>query len=278
MKTNIKINYLIFEQVLRITGTYKNICDEYEFLDVIFKQAKTGEIDTLFRVKETREEKEAKETKEEKETREAKKAKEAEEAKNTALEIIQHISGIHKKYWEGKERIKLGIRCKNKEINYDSESIDTVNIDNDERYISEEGIGHAYYGILYQEQLKNPLHLDYDELYDKVSKKESSENEIEEAVKVIEELYSLRGLLTIILLNMSEAGEIGLIDKANVYRHKSWTPYINMKKFNKLTKQGIQYSPKYIEIRKGLVQTIIRNIFSIGYVFTFRDLDKDFTI
>lgn len=257
MKTNIKINYLLLEQILRITGTYKNICDEHEFLDIIFKQAKTGEIDTLFRDK---------------------------DAKETAMEVIEHISGIHKKYWEGKERIKLGIRCKNKELNYDGESIDSVNLDNDEKYISEDGEGHAYHGILYQEQLKNPLHLEPSNIYAKVFKveldedEEGKDDEIREAVKIIEDLYSIRGLIIIILLNMSEAGEIGLIDKANVYRHKSWTPYINMKKLSKATKQGIQYSPKYIEFRKGVVQTIIRNIFSIGYVFTFRDLDKDFTI
>lgn len=247
MKSNIKINYMLLEQILRVTGTYKTIVDEHEFLDVIFKQAKTGNIDTLFRNK---------------------------EAKETALEIIENITGIHAKYWDGKERIKLGIRCKIKELNYDGESIDTVDLDNDEKYISEDGEGHAYHGILYQEQLKNPLHLDYEELYFKVSKKESSENEIEEAVKVIESLYSLKGLLTIILLNMGD--EIELIDKANVYRHKSWEPYIRTLK--KETQNGITYSPKYIEMRKGVVQTIIKNIYDLGIVFTFRDLDKEFII
>lgn len=247
IKTNIKINYLLLEQILRVTGTYKTIVDEHEFLDIIFKQVKTGNIDTLFR---------------------------DEEAKETALGIIENITGVHAKYWAGDERIKLGIRCKNKELSYDGESIDSVELENDEKYISEEGIGHAYHGIIYQEQLKNPLHLDYEELHYKVSKKESSENEIEEAVKVIESLYNLKGLLTIILLNMGD--EIDLIDKANVYRHKSWEPYIRTLK--RETQNGIDYSPKYIEIRKGLVQTIIKNIFSIGYVFTFRDLDKDFII
>lgn len=257
MKTNIKINYMLLEQILRVTGTYKNLCDEHEFLDIIFKQAKTGEIDTLFK---------------------------DEEAKETAIGIIEHISGIHKKYWSGEERIKLGIRCKNKELNYDGESIDTIDLSNDERYISKDGLGHAYHGILYQEQLKNPLHLYYDNVYSKVSKIELDEDDedkdgaIEEAVKIIEDLYSLRGLIIIILLNMSEAGEIELIDKANVYKHKSWTPYINIKKLSKATKQGITYNPKYIEIRKGLVQTIIRNIYGLGIVFTFRDLDKDFII
>lgn len=262
MKTNIKINYLLFEQILRKTGTYKNICDEHEFLDVIFKKAKTGNIDTLFR---------------------------NEEAKETALEIIENITGINKKYWNGDKRIKLGIRCKNEELTFGDESIDTVNLDNDEKYISEDGEGHAYHGRLYQEQLKNPLNLDYDEVYSKVFKIElvkdakdkgddqkAKEDATEEAVKIIEELYNLRGLLTIILLNMSEAGEIGLIDKANVYKHTKWEPYI--RELKRDTKNRISYSPKYIEIRKGLVQTIIRNIFSIGYVFTFRDLEKEFII
>ena len=260
MKTNIKINYMLLEQILRVTGTYKNICDEHEFLDVIFKQAKTGDIDTLFR---------------------------NEEAKETALEIIENITGVSAKYWAGDERIKLGIRCKNEKLNDDDSSIDTVDLENDEKYISEEGEGHAYHGILYQEQLKNPLHLDYEELYSKVFKIELDEdgedkgdeqkakdNAVEEAVKIIEELYSLRGLLTVILLNMGD--EIELIDKANVYRHKSWEPYIRTLK--RETQNGITYSPKYIEMRKGVVQTIIKNIYDLGIVFTFRDLDKDFTI
>jgi len=135
--------------------------------------------------------------------------------------------------------------------------------------------------------LKNPLHLDYEELYSKVFKIELDEdgedkgdeqkakdNAVEEAVKIIEELYSLRGLLTVILLNMGD--EIELIDKANVYRHKSWEPYIRTLK--RETQNGITYSPKYIEMRKGVVQTIIKNIYDLGIVFTFRDLDKDFTI
>ncbi|SKA98625.1 hypothetical protein SAMN05443428_13021 [Caloramator quimbayensis] len=245
--TNIKINYMILEQILKVTGTYKNLCDEYEFLDVIFKQAKTGEIDSLFK---------------------------NDDARDTAFGIIENITGVPAKYWLGEERIKLGIRCTNANLNCDGESIDTVDLENDRPfYDKEENYGHAYHGKFYQEQLKNPLHLEPDEIYKAVFGKEMPD-ENEEITETIESLYSLRGLLTVILLNMAD--EIELIDKANVYKRTKWVPYI--KKIRKTTKHGITYSPKFVEIRKGLVQTIIRNIFDLGYVFTFRDLDKEFKI
>lgn len=254
---------MLLEQILRVIGLYKNICDEHEYMDIIFKQAKTGNIQTLFSNK---------------------------EAENNVFEVLEHISGISRKYWSGQERIKLGIRSKNKELIEDMESIDTVDLSKDERYISEEGEGHAYHGILYQEQLKNPLHLDYDKIYSKVSKTESVESEnknkneienkteykFEEAVKVIESLYSLRGILTVVLLNMSEIGEIEIIDKANVYKHKSWEAYIRILK--EPTQHSITYSPRFIEIRKGIVQTIIKNIYGMGIIVPFRDLDKEFII
>lgn len=258
--TNIKINYMLLEQILRVTGTYKNLCDEHEFLDVIFKQAKTGEIDSLFN---------------------------DDNARDTAFGIIEDITGVSAEYWSGEERIKLGIRCTNADLNYDGESIDTIDLSEDEKYINKEmyineetgeeenPVGHAYHGILYQELLKNPLHLDYDEVFDKVNVNNIlSEAEIEEAIKTIESLYSLRGLLTVILLNL--ANEIELIDKANVYKRKKWEPYVN--KLKKPTAHGITYSPKFVEMRKGLVQTIIKNIFDLGFVFTFRDLEKEFKI
>lgn len=248
MKTNIKINYMLLEQILRVTGTYKNLCDEHEFLDVIFKKAKTGDMDSLFR---------------------------DDNARNTALGIIEDITGVPKKYWSGEERIKLNIVLdigENEELNLDGgESIDTVNIENDSPfYDKEEDYGHAYHGKLYQEQLKNPMHLEYDEIYKVVFGKEAPDDEVEEIIETIESLYSLRGLLTVILLNMAD--EIELIDKTNIYKAERWKPYIN--ELEKPTDHGITYSPKFIEIREGLVQTIIRNIFDLGYVFTYRDESK----
>jgi hypothetical protein len=287
--TNIKVNYMLLEQILRVTGAYKTLCDEHEFLDVIFKQAKTGKLDDLFT---------------------------DDYALETAIGIIENITGVSAKYWLGNEKIKLGIRCNNEDLSLDDESIDTVDLENDNPYFEEiEGneklkdkadtinnnpyfhkiksddklndtvehedenttiykneIHNYPYGKLYSEQLKNPLHLDSDEICDKVSKIELSESEIEEAIKIIETLYSLRGMLIVLLLNM--ANEIELIDKANVYKHKKWEPYIRI--LEKPTKHGITYSPRFIEIRKGLVQTIIKNIYDLGIVFTFRDLDKEF--
>ena len=246
--TNIKVNYMLLEQIFRVTGVYKTLCDEHEFLDVIFKQAKTGKLDDLFTDNNARE---------------------------TAIGIIENITGVSAKYWSGDEKIKLGIRCNNEDLNYDEESIDTVDLVNDNPYFDKiEGVNYPY-GILYTEQLKNPLHVDYEDIYSKVSKKEeASESEIEEAIKKIGDLYSLRGLLVVLLINMAD--EIELIDKANVYKHISWKPYIRI--LEKPTKHGITYSPRFIEIRKGLVQTIIKNIYDLGIVFTFRDLDKEFII
>lgn len=272
METNIKINYMLLEQILMVTGTYKNICNEqHEFLDVIFKQAKTGEIDSLF--------------KDEKGVFNV-------DAKNIAFDIIENLTGVSRKYWSGQERIKLSMRCKHEDLNSDGGSINTVDLKND--YIpnvEDEDIeiykdeitgkkrkrGYAYHGKFYQEQLKNPLHVEFDDIYEKVTGlevtgKEDNIQEIEN-LNVIKSLYSLRGLLTVLLLNMEE---IELIDKANIYKHSKWEPYI--KKSNKLTQHGVIYSPKYVEIRKGLVQTIIKNLLDLGYVFTFRDLDKEFKI
>ena len=108
------------------------------------------------------------------------------------------------------KRIKLGIRYNNDELNYDGKSIDTVDLADDAQYINnatyinsetgedEAATGHAYHGVLYQEILKNPLHLDYEKIYIKVNGNESSEDEILEGEKTAETLYSLRGLLSVI--------------------------------------------------------------------------------
>ena len=261
VKTNVKINYMLLEQVLRVTGTYKNLCEEYEYLDYIFKKTKTGKMADLFK---------------------------SNEAFNDVLEFLEKITGVPKKYWAGDERIKLGIRYNNDELNYDGKSIDTVDLADDAQYINnatyinsetgedEAATGHAYHGVLYQEILKNPLHLDYEEIYIKVNGNESSEDEILEGEETVETLYSLRGLLSVILINMALADEIELIDKANVYQRTSWEPY--MRHLKKPTQHAITYSPKYIEIRKGLVQTMIKNILDLGYVVTFRDLEKNISI
>ncbi len=297
--TNIKINYMILEQILRVTGTYKNLCDEYknlhgifaeeykdakkdkdaeedknngkkyfirehDILDELFKLAKTGDINSLFG---------------------------NDTARDIVLEFIINFTGVPLKYWLGEERIKLDIvrdLGENESLHLDDASIDTVDLSKDgyDKNISES----AYHGVLYQEQLKNPLHLDYEGIYLSVSRKEeASDDEIEEAENIVESLYSLKGLLKVLLLNMT--GEIELIDKSNISKADKWKPYIN--ELKEPTEHGITYCPKFIEIRnepveteeglveteEGLVQTIIRNIFDLGYVFTFRDeLKKKFKI
>jgi len=237
---------MILEQILRITGTYKLICDEHEFLDVIFKQAKTGEIIKLFK---------------------------NDEAAETTFSIIEGFTGLPSKYWSGVERIKFGISCSNGKLNYDSGSINTVDLTNDAPYINEEeNIGHAYHGILYQEQLNNPLHLDYEDLYSKALGKKASkdDNIIEKAIEDIGELYSLRGLLITTLINISE--EIDIIEKAHIYKHKKWEDYTTIVH---APKDGITYSPKFVKFEDGDVKTIIRNIYDLGYVFRFQDIFKD---
>ncbi len=243
--TNIKVNYMILEQILRITGVYKTLCDEHEFLDILFKHAKTGNLDTFDAI-----------------------------AQKIAFELLENITGLPEKYWSGDAQIKLGIRCNNEDLSLDNESIDTVDLANDNPYFDKVAGVNYPYGKLYADELMNPLHIDSEAICDKVSKIELTEVEIEEAIKIIEPLYSLRGLLVVILINMAD--EIELIDKANIYKHKKWEPYIRV--LETPTKQGITYSPRYTEIRKGLVQTIIRNIYDLGIVFTSRDLDKEFII
>lgn len=256
--TNIKINYLILEQILRVTGLYKNICDEYEslhgydFIDDIFKRAKTGDIDPLFQ---------------------------DDTARDIILGIIENITGVPTKYWSGEERIKLSIRCKNKDLIYDDKTIDTIDLD-----IPVDING------LYQGLLENPLRLSYEDIYSKVTGLEMTSelnNEDEnKAMEAIESLYSLSGLIAVILLNMADEKNyldeedkknvIEILDKTDVYRNPNWKPYI--KSSSKATQQGINYNPKFVEIRKGLVQTIIKNIFKLNIVFTFENYLKKIDI
>lgn len=265
MKSNIKINYMIIEQVLRVTGAYKSFCEKYEFLDVLFKRAKTGVISNCFADSET---------------------------EKATYKIMEDILGIPEKYLSGEERIKLGIRCKQKfteddslgngeeSLVYDGESIDTIDLDNDEPYYHKingqsSSDGHAYHGVLYQEILKNPLHVDPEVVYLRVMKTdEEDENKKEKSIHAIENLYSLHGLLTVLLLNISN--EMALIDTTNIYKHTEWKPYV--KEATMPTKQGITYCPRFVEIRQGMVQTLIKTILSSGVRITFRDLDKEFAI
>jgi hypothetical protein len=254
MKENIIINYLLLEQILRITGTYKNVCNEHEFLPEIFKQAKTGDINSLFQDDNT---------------------------KDTALGIIENLTGVPTKYWSGQERVKLGIRCKNKNLIADTtKSIDAINLSNDD-------------GTMYKEIMNNPLNLDHEEVYLStvgLNRVEVDDEVMEQETDILESLYSLKGLITVLLINMEEASDrkiksgeeikegdiVQLIDKANIYIHSKWKPYIRF--LSKPTEDGITYCPKYVEIRSGLVQTVIKSLLNLGYIFTFRDLGGDIVI
>lgn len=240
MKENVIINYLILEQILRITGTYKNICEEYEFLPEVFKQARTGNLNTLFK---------------------------DDEARDTTFEILERLTGVSSKYWSGEEGIKLGMRLTDMKLSEDGDSIDNANI------------GLKAGEDFYNEHLNNPLHLNDEATYEKVTGlkiEQDTEKENEHLVEIIPNIFSLRGLLTILLINMEDAEIVELIDKANIYKHKKWKDY--MRELKEPTKEGITYVPRYVEIRKGLVQTIIKNLLELGYVFTFRDLEKEINI
>lgn len=234
--TNIKINYMIIEQILKATDFYKNLVNEHEFFGLIFEQAKTGEIKSLSKDKGKRQ---------------------------VVFNKLADLTGLSNDYLSGDERIKLDIKCINKDLNYDDQSIETIDLDNDQNFIDEHGNeGHVYQGILYNKLLKNPLHLDYKEVYYKAISTEldNGKYEIEQGLKDIESLYSLRGLLMVILLNMTN--ELEFIDKADVFYDNKWDPYII--ELNKPTDPFIAYSPKFVEIKKGLVQSIIMNLFDLG--------------
>jgi len=244
MKENIIINYLLLEQILRIIGAYETICDEYEFLPEIFRQAKTGDINSLFK---------------------------DDEVKDTALRIIEDLTGVSTKYWSGQESIKLGIRCKVKylpEENRDKEDIKHKNLCYDGDSIDNANIGIKTEEDFYAEHLENPLHLDYEELYEKVTGLKIGQDPVKESehiVGIIRDIYSLKGLIIILLVNIKDANGIRLFDKRELlYKHTKWKPY--MRELTKPTKHDITYCPKYVEIRKGLVQTIIQNILLTGYV------------
>ncbi len=229
MKENIIINYLLLEQILRIIGAYETICDEYEFLPEIFKQARTGDINSLLQ---------------------------NDGVKDTTFGIIEELTGVSVKYWSGQKRIKLGIRCKNSNlIDYHTKSIDEINLSNDD-------------GTMYKEIMNNPLSLYYEEVYLStvgLNRAEVDEEVMEQELVIIDSLYSLRGLITVLLINIKDANGIRLFDKRELlYKHTKWKPY--MRELTKPTKHDITYCPKYVEIRKGLVQTIIQNILLTGYV------------
>lgn len=242
MESNIKINYCLLEEILRLTGTYRYICAEYEFIAGLLVEARKGKFSTMF---------------------------EDEETMELALDVLEKLTGVSEKYWTGERRIKLGVTItdKLKAFEIDDQNINKVDLTTD------------YDRLIYKQIILNPLNLDHEELYLNIKDLHRSEIEyevLEEEALKLKEVYSLKSLLIMRLINMEDTETVELIDKANVYRHKKWEPY--MKSENRIAKQGNKYSPKYTTFNAGLVQTIIRNILDLGFLYTFRDLDKEFTI
>jgi len=288
VETNIKINYMILEQILKVTGTYRIVCKEYKYLhglklNIIFKYAKEGQFDSLFP---------------------------DDTSRDNALEMIENITGVSTKYWSGEERIKLNMRYKkyeSKKTGMDlniikGESIDEIETIDDKYNTAKTGnISNNDYARF----VKNPLNLDYRKIFLRVHNKESliyikkdskglarpyikygeelSKIELAEGVKVIQTLYSLEGLIKVLLINMSTV--IGDIE-FNINQRSKWQPYIRLSKTattksglsTSKTQEGIGYCPKFIEIRKGQeeVRTIIKNV--VNRFMSTRDLRKKFEI
>lgn len=236
--TNIKINYMILERILKVTNKYETLINyerygflEFEFLEFVFKWAKTGELYNRFK---------------------------DEHSRNAVFEKFKEITGVPVEYWAGHERIKLGMRIKPEKNFKDKDFvlaqgsiIDNINLDIDA------------WKELYERVLINPLNINSDDIYRRANKAEQNQDINDDELKVIDNIYSLDGLITMLLINMSN--EIKMIDITALRIDKSWQHYINISR--KRTKEGIKYSPKFIEIRKGFVQTIIKNIYEIPIYF-----------
>lgn len=98
------------------------------------------------------------------------------------------------------------------------------------------------------------------------------EAELTKNINIIKEIHSLKGLLTIILINMRD--DVELIDKANIYKHSQWADSMVEDTGSKNS-----YRPKFIKFGNGNIQTIMQSIFEMGFVFSFRDLfGKEFKI
>lgn len=312
MKENIIINYLLLEQILRVTGTYENICDNYlDSLGVIYTEKNKDFDQDKYNANEERFKKDHEEYERGKEKYKEDKEKyikvleryekdkeryNEEDAKNreyipseinilrelfkqartgdinsllqndgvkdTTFGIIEELTGVSVKYWSGQERIKLGIRCKNSNlIDYHTKSIDEINLSNDD-------------GTMYKEIMNNPLSLNYEEVYLStvgLNRAEVDEEVMEQELVIIDSLYSLRGLITVLLINIKDTSDIRLLDRRDIYEPTKWKPYI--RELKKPTEHDITYCPKYIEIRKGLVQTIIKNILIAGHIsINFKEL------
>lgn len=124
--SNARINFMILEQIFRVTGVYKQLCDEHEFLDPLFKQAKKGNIVSLFQKKKVRDGTTTKEV--------------DAELLTTALHIITKLTAVPEKYWAGDQRLNLGIWCTDENLSIDGETIETVDLSDDAgSYLAEVG-------------------------------------------------------------------------------------------------------------------------------------------
>ena len=176
------------------------------------------------------------------------------EVRDIALDRLFELTGVARDYWIGNRRLSLGVNCKSVLVtNFGDQSLKNIDLTNDN-------------GDLYNEVMLNPLDLDYDEIYKVIH---GTKQGVDKGALDIQGLYCLDGLIKVFILNMKD--EINLYDKTRVFRSTVWEPYVNIR--DKPTKEGIIYSPRFIELRKGTVTTIIKNVSNSGFNF----LRKDFT-
>lgn len=241
--TNIKINYMILEQCLIVPGIMNQLCkfEELVFLKKIFKIARKGELFKDDRVN------------------------------DYCTQKITEITGVSSKYWDGTARIKLNIRCKDKDL-VTGDSINTVEFDeitaNDMDY--------------YHKLLSNPLNIEWNYIYQKINNLNISDEtdvitEKSGVFNIIEQIYSLNGLIAIIMYNMSTNGYdeslvLRMLKSDLIYKNEAW--YQFMRKLDNPTSHGISFCPKYLEINRGLIQKIIVNLNKLDVTFSFNEFIK----
>ena len=94
---NLAINYTIIERTMRCMGIYDNICNEHEFLEKIFEEARNGTLNRLM----------AERTDESSVTQEA---KDFEPLDETLINPLSNLTGLSEDIITGKEQFQLRIK------------------------------------------------------------------------------------------------------------------------------------------------------------------------
>ncbi|MDI6618072.1 MAG: hypothetical protein QME45_05265 [Clostridiales bacterium] len=198
------------------------------------------------------------------------------EEKYTVIYTLVHfaeLSGININILNGIEPLSLGVTVDKNFIDGDLKTIATVNLRNDFREHTNERIrkskeneqevqiekrGRLPYGVKYKMILENPLGIDFAKL------KKAISSELKEPVKgigkIIEEAYSLNGIVKIICINHENL----YVDTSRYYVPDSWKPLIMT--YNVLTadnsyicRKGLKYLNIKIDMPNS-VESVIKDI------------------